>query len=97
VLHLGRAKELGDRWPTGLLAAMNLGYGLEQLINHPTDAPAKAIARTALLRLAEAPREVAAELRGLAGAGPIESLYPLLLNLAADLEQAEGLLLFGVA
>jgi hypothetical protein len=76
---------------------MNLGYGLEQLHNHPADGPAKTAALTVLRRLAEAPREVAAELRGLADANPVEPLRPLLLDLAADLEQAEGLLRFGTA
>ena len=97
VLHLGRAKELGDRWPTGLLATMNLGYGLEQLHNHPTPSPALTAALTVLRRLAEAPREVAAELRGLAAVDAAEPLRPLLLNLAADLEQAKELLRFGTA
>lgn len=95
-LHLGRAKELGDRWPTGLLATLNLGHGIEQLHRLPVGLPAKAAALAALGRLAEAPREVAVELRRLAGTGPAD-LDPALWNLAEDLEQAEALLRFGLA
>ena len=96
-LHLGRAKELGDRWPTGLLATLNLGHGIEQLHLQPADLPAKAAALATLGRLAEAPREVAGELRRLADAEPAGPLGPVLAGLAADLEQAEGLLRFGLA
>lgn len=96
-LHLGRAKELGDRWPTGLLATLNLGHGIEQLHQQPADLPARTAALAALGRLAEAPREVAGELRRLAEAEPADPLGPVLAGLAADLEQAEGLLRFGLA
>jgi uncharacterized membrane protein YccC len=96
-LHLGRAKELGERWPTGLLATLNLGYDLERLLASGLESPLQAAARKALLRLAEAPREVAAELRDLAGPDRTDSLRDILADLAADLEQAEGLLRFGLA
>ncbi len=96
-LHLGRAKELGDRWPTGLLATLNLGHGIEQLHLQPADLPTKAAALATLGRLAEAPRDVAGELRHLADAEPADPLGSVLRTLAADLEQAEGLLRFGLA
>lgn len=96
-LHLGRAKELGDRWPTGLLATLNLGHGIEQLHHQPADHPTRTAALAALGRLAEAPREVAGELQRLAEAEAASPLSPVLENLAADLEQAEGLLRFGLA
>jgi hypothetical protein len=96
-LHLGRAKELGERWPAGLLSTLNLGYNLERLMTSSVDAPIQEAARTALLRMAEAPREVAAELRRLAGADGSDSPRGLLADLAADLEQAEGLLRYGLA
>ena len=96
-LHLGRAKELGDRWPTGLLATLNLGHGIEQLHLQPAGLPTKAAALATLGRLAEAPRDVAGELRHLADAEPADPLGPVLRTLAADLEQAEGLLRFGLA
>jgi hypothetical protein len=95
-LHLGRAKELGDRWPTGLLATLNLGQGIEQLRRQPPGLPTQAASLAALACLAEAPREVAGELRRLAGAEPAGSLVPVLLGLAADLEAAEELLRYGL-
>ncbi len=96
-LHLGRAKELGDRWPTGLLATLNLGHGIEQLHLQPAGLPTKAAALVTLGRLAEAPREVAGALRRLADTEPADPLGPVLRTLATDLEQAEGLLRFGLA
>lgn len=96
-LHLGRAKDLGWRWPKGMLAVLSLGHAIEALHEHPetTDGPTKAAAFGALRRLVENPRGTAREMRRLAGATPDASLRQVLLDLADGLETSAELLTFG--
>ena len=96
-LHLGRAKDLGERWPKGILAVLNLGYAIEQLHETP-DAiagPAKPEAFLVLRQLAEDPLRTAGALRSLAAGDDGEAVRPVLLDLAEGLEKSADLLTFG--
>ena len=96
-LHLGHAKDLGGRWPKGILAVLNLGYAIEQLHEVPdaVAGPEKSEAFLALRQLAEDPMRTAGALRSLAGRNPGEPLRPVLLDLAEGLEKSADLLTFG--
>jgi uncharacterized membrane protein YccC len=96
-LHLGHAKDLGGRWPKGILAVLNLGYAIEQLHEVPdaVAGPEKSEAFLALRQLAEDPMRTAGALRSLAGRNAGEALRPLLLDLAEGLEKSADLLTFG--
>jgi uncharacterized membrane protein YccC len=96
-LHLGRSKELGERWPKGMLAALNLGHAIEQLHEIPDSVagPAKAEALGALQGLAKDPTGAAQALRSMAEAGTRDVLRPVLLDLACGLEKSEALLTSG--
>lgn len=98
-LHLGRAKEVGERWPKGMLAALTLGHAIEQLheASGPAAGPAKAEAFTLLQGLAEDPAGTARAVRGLAVSGAGEALRPELVDLAEALETSAELLAFGRA
>ena len=96
-LHLGRSKELSERWPKGMLAVLSLGHSIEQLHEIP-DALAglkKAEAFDALKELAEEPLRTAGALRNLAETHAAESLRRVFLDLAQGLEASADLLTFG--
>jgi hypothetical protein len=93
-LHLGRAKDLGERWPKGILAVLNLGHAIEQLHEAPEGAT-KAEAFGLLRRLAQDPAGTAEALRSLAGKPAGSPLQAVLLDLATGLETSADLLTFG--
>jgi len=102
-LHLGRARDLGERWPKGILAVLSLGHAIEDL-HRISDADAdagagagviKARAFEALQRLAEDPRGTAGALRTLADPLPEARLREVLRSLAEGLEASTELLSFG--
>lgn len=90
-LHLGRARTLAERWPNGMLAVLNLGYGIEQL--HTVGEPAGA-ALALLKGLADDPLQVAGQLCELATSTSDTTLGELLLDIADNLKQSAGLLGF---
>lgn len=90
-LHLGRARTLAERWPNGMLAVLNLGYGIEQL--HAMGEPAGA-ALVLLKGFANAPLQIAGQLCELATATHDTMLRALLLELAENLDQSASLLGF---
>jgi uncharacterized membrane protein YccC len=96
-LHLGRAKDLGERWPRGILAVLNLGYAIEQLHEVPDSVAGatKAGAFEALRHLVEDPLRTAGALRTLAAGEAGEALRRVLLDLAEGLEKSADLLTFG--
>jgi hypothetical protein len=96
-LHLGRSKELSERWPKGMLAVLSLGHSIEQLheLPNPVGGLATAEAFDALQALAEEPLRTAMALRGLAGTQAEASLREVLLELARSLEASADLLTFG--
>nr|WP_275976343.1 FUSC family protein [Geothrix alkalitolerans] len=96
-LHLGRAKDLGWRWPKGMLAVLSLGHAIEALHELPETAggSTRAAAFGALRRLVEDPRGTAGELRRLAGVTPDAPLRQVLTDLADGLETSAELLTFG--
>ena len=98
-LHLGRSKDLGERWPRGMLAVLSLGQAIEALHQLPSSGgdPLKTEAIAALRGLAGDPIRTAGTLRGLAATRPDASLRPLLLDLARGLEASSDLLTFGRA
>jgi len=90
-LHLGRARTLAERWPNGMLAVLNLGYGIEQLHTIGEQAaPALAL----LKGMADDPLLIAGRLCELATATGDTTLRALLLEVADNLEQSAGLLGF---
>ncbi|WP_243294233.1 FUSC family protein [Geothrix mesophila] len=96
-LHLGRAKDLGWRWPKGMLAVLSLGHAIEALHELPetADGSTRAAAFGALRRLVEDPGGTAGELRRLAGVTPDVPLRQVLADLADGLETSAELLTFG--
>ena len=96
-LHLGRSKELTERWPKGMLAVLSLGHAIEQLHELPPSVaePGKAEAFRALQHLAADPLGTAGTLRGLAGTRAGEPLRRVFLDLAQGLEASADLLTFG--
>jgi len=96
-LHLGRSKELGERWPMGMLAVLSLGHAIEQLHELPASVaePGKTEAFRALQHLAADPLGAAGVLRGLAGTQAGEPLRRVFLDLAQGLEASADLLTFG--
>ncbi len=99
-LHLGRAPELGNRWPNGLLAALNVGYAITRLheaaVTDATVAQTKARALEVLQGFSNNPFGTARALRSLAGADNAP-LHQVLRELADVLASAAGLLMFGAA
>ncbi|BDU70045.1 hypothetical protein GETHOR_21460 [Geothrix oryzae] len=95
-LHLGRSKDLGERWPKGILAVINLGYAIEGLHEIPdaTAGHAKGDAFDALRRLGDDPVRAVRLLRNLAGGEAGAALRPVLLDLAENLEKTADLLAF---
>ena len=96
-LHLGRAKDLGWRWPKGLLAVLSLGHAIEQLHEIPdaVGGSRKREAFDALRRLVEDPHGTARTMRTLADATPETALREVMLDLAKGLETSAELLNFG--
>lgn len=96
-LHLGRSKDLGERWPKGMLAVLSLGHAIEQLHEVPDSlgGSAKVDAFNALRHLAREPLQVAQALHHLAEPSRGEPMRQVLLDLAASLTQAADLLAFG--
>lgn len=96
-LHLGRSKDLGERWPKGMLAVLSLGQAIEQLheLPSPEGGAGKAEALRTLQHLAEDPLRTAVALRSLAGPQAGEALGRVLLDLAQSLEASTDLLAFG--
>lgn len=96
-LHLGRAKDLGRRWPKGLLAVLSLGHAIEQLHEIP-DAVGGGRKREvfdALRRLVDDPHGTARVMRTQADATPETALREVMLDLAEGLETSAELLNFG--
>jgi len=96
-LHLGRAKDLGRRWPKGILAVLSLGHAIEALHEIPDAAggAAKASAFEALRGLVEDPHGAAGAVRELAGTTGEIPMRHVLLDLAEGLETSAELLTFG--
>jgi uncharacterized membrane protein YccC len=96
-LHLGRAKDLGWRWPKGMLAVLSLGHAIEALHELPdaAEGATKSEAFGGLRRLVEDPRGTAGEMRRLAGATPDAALRQALSDLAEGLDGSAELLTFG--
>jgi hypothetical protein len=96
-LHLGRSKELTERWPKGMLAVLSLGHAIEQLHELPPSVaePGKTEAFRALQHLAADPLGAAGTLRGLAETRAGEPLRGVFLDLARGLEGSADLLTFG--
>lgn len=93
-LHLGRSKDLGLRWPKGILAVLSLGHAIEALHDLP-EGTARSRAFEALRHLADDPRGTAGALRGLVGTAGDEGLRRVLLDLAEGLDISGELLAFG--
>nr|WP_279341473.1 FUSC family protein [Geothrix sp. SG200] len=96
-LHLGRAKELGRRWPKGMLAVLSLGHAIEQLHEVPDTlgGSVKREAFDALRGLVGDPHGTARIMRALAEAAPEPSLRDPMLDLAESLEGSAELLSSG--
>lgn len=96
-LHLGRSKDLGERWPKGILAVLNLGHAIQRLreVTGTEGGSAKGDALSALQGLAEDPLRTARLLRALAATEAGEAMKWLLLDLASGLEASAELLTFG--
>lgn len=96
-LHLGRSKDLGKRWPKGILAVLSLGHAIEQLHETPDSlaGTVKTEAFGALRHLAEDPMRTTMALRSLAAGNIEEALRTVLLDLAEGLEKSADLLTFG--
>ncbi|WP_243305023.1 FUSC family protein [Geothrix oryzisoli] len=96
-LHLGRAKDLGWRWPKGILAVLSLGHAIEQLHELPdtVGGSLKREAFDALRRLVEDPHGTARVVRALADAAQEPAPREVLLDLANGLETSAELLNFG--
>jgi uncharacterized membrane protein YccC len=91
-LHLGRAKDLGRRWPRGLLATLNLGQAMIELQDLGMPETVKDLL-TATLRQEMLPQSAVQSLSALAE-GEAPGLRSLLLRLGQTLEQAQELLTF---
>lgn len=103
-LHLGRAGELAQRLPAGMLALLNLGYAIgdlhaaaQRLRADPDAQRSVAQALDLLAGGAELPDLTAARLRLLAADARQTALAALLDELAAALAEAAALLAFGAS
>lgn len=94
-LHLGRAPELGERWPGGLLAVLNLG---QAMIDAQEAGMPQEVRRllTALVRNESSAVEVARSLQVMAEASTDAALRRALARLAHTLPSAAPLLSFGM-
>ena len=103
-LHLGRAEELGERLPAGMLAVLNLGYAigdLHQAAQRPSSDGAAHRSVSAALELlrncAAIPELTAARLRALAAETEDAALAATLGEIAAALLDGAALLTFGAS
>lgn len=94
-LHLGRARELGARWPAGLLAALNLGQAMIDLRQQGLPEVVKVLL-AALLQQRMPPRETALALQAVADAETHAGRRQAIAGLAATLLLAADLLSFGL-
>lgn len=94
-LHLGRARELGARWPAGLLAALNLGQAMIDLQQQGMPEVVKVLL-AALLQQRMSPRETALALQAVADAETHAGRRQAIAGLAATLFLAADLLSFGL-
>ncbi|MDR3412024.1 MAG: FUSC family protein [Formivibrio sp.] len=95
-LHLGRAKELGERWPKGLLAVLTLGQAMIDLQQQGMPEAVKVLLG-GLLQQKMSPQQTAQALHALALAideGPIK---PMIQQLANTLVLATEPLTLGLA
>ena len=95
-LHLGRAQSQGKRLPRGFLATLNLGQAMIDLQLQGMPEPVR-ILLNSVLRQETALQEGVKALKLLAGGCLDEARSPRILRLADTLEQASGLLTFGLS
>ncbi len=93
-LHLGRAKVLGERWPTGLLAVLNAGQAMIDLQQLGMPEAVKVLL-VALLQQKMSPRQTAKALHALADTTDDDNLGRMISRLANTLLLAADLLTFG--
>ena len=103
-LHLGRASEVAERVPTGMLAVLNLGYAIGDLHAAAQRAQAEPAAQRIvseaqglLLAGIDIPELTAARLRALASGAEDRAIAEILDDIAAALIEGAALLTFGVA
>jgi uncharacterized membrane protein YccC len=101
-LHLGRAEELSERLPAGMLAVLGLGYAIGDLHEAARRAPSgpgtQRVATEALdllARCTDIPELCAARLRVLAAGADDRPLADILKDIAAALMAGSALLTFG--
>lgn len=100
-LHLGRAQALGTRMPNGSLAVLGVGHSIAD-VQEAANAASPSVARVLgeaeeiLKDAVDRPEETAVALRGLAERAGDPSVSLLLMDLAWALEEAAGVLRFGV-
>ena len=92
-LHLSRARIVTARWPSGLLAALNLGQTMLDLQQQGMP-DAVRILLSAMLQQQMSPLQTADALQALASAERDETLSRLLSQLADTLIRSAGLLMF---
>ena len=103
-LHLGRAEELGERLPAGMLAVLNLGYAIGDLHQAAQRPPAGSAAHRGVMEALEllrtcaaVPELTAARLRALAAGMDDAALAATLRDIADALLDGAALLTFGTA
>ncbi|MFB0975700.1 MAG: hypothetical protein QMB71_06295 [Tolumonas sp.] len=95
-LHLSRARVVSERWPSGLLAALNLGQTMLDLQQQGMPEAVR-ILLNAMLQQQMSPRQTADALQALAVAERDETLSRLIGQLADTLNRSTGLLTFDTA
>jgi hypothetical protein len=103
-LHLGRAEELSERLPAGMLAVLSLGYAIGDLheaarsaLSDPGTQRVAAEALGLLASCTDIPELGAARLRVLAAGTDDQALAEILKDIAAALIEGSALLTFGTA
>lgn len=95
-LHLGRAKTLGERWPGGLVATLNLGHALIDLRKRGMPENVRTLLAS-MLQQKRTPRQTVTALDALAGAIDDTGTQRQLARLSLTLDRAADLLTFGLA
>lgn len=95
-LHLSRARVVSERWPSGLLAVLNLGQTMLDLQQQGMPEAVR-ILLNAMLQQQMSPRQTADALQALAVAERDETLSRLIGQLADTLNRSTGLLTFDTA
>ncbi|WP_332670890.1 FUSC family protein [Aromatoleum sp.] len=95
-LHLGRAKTLGERWPAGLVATLNLGHALIDLRKHGMPESVRTLLAS-MLQQKRTPRQTVTALDTLAGGIDDAGTRRQLGRLSLALDRAADLLTFGLA